>query len=74
MFRRLVPVLAAAALALALGAGCGKDDPAAPGLPDGAVPDVHLVDVNPTSTSFDQPVSPRDRLHQVSAWYFGHAT
>jgi hypothetical protein len=38
------------------------------------VPDFGLVDVNPTSSTYDQAVSPRDYLGQVSAWYFGHAT
>ena len=39
-----------------------------------AMPDFALVDVNATSSTFDQAVSPRDYLQQVSAWYFGHAT
>jgi hypothetical protein len=38
------------------------------------VADFALVDVNPASASHNQPVSPRDYLQQVSAWYFGHAT
>ncbi len=38
------------------------------------VPDFHLVDVNATSPTYNQSVSPRDFLGQVSAWYFGHAT
>ena len=33
-----------------------------------------LVDVNPTSETFNQTVSPRDYLGQTSAWYFGHST
>ena len=36
--------------------------------------DFALVDVNPTSSTSNQPVSPRDYLQQVSAWYFGFAT
>ena len=39
-----------------------------------AQPDFHLTDVNTTSSTFDQDVSPRDYLEEVSAWYFGHAT
>ncbi len=39
-----------------------------------SVPDFALVDVNPTSSTYNQPVSPRDYLQEVSAWYFGHAT
>ena len=38
------------------------------------VADFALIDVNPTSATFDQPVSPRDYLGQVTGWYFGHAT
>ena len=37
-------------------------------------PDFSLADVNPTSPSFEQNVSPRDYLGQVSGWYFGFAT
>lgn len=38
------------------------------------VPDFSLVDVNPASRTAGQAVSPRDYLHRVSAWYFGHST
>ena len=41
---------------------------------DPAMPDFGLMDVNPASLSYNQTVSPRDYLSQVSAWYFGHAT
>ena len=40
----------------------------------GMVSDFGLVDVNPTSSTYEQVVSPRDYLKQVSGWYFGHAT
>ena len=69
----LLAILAAAVLAC----GCSDDDPVDPGgggLPAGQVPDFALVDVNETSTTFDQAVSPRDYLQKVSAWYFGYAT
>ena len=36
--------------------------------------DFSLVDVNPTSETFNQTVSPRDYIGQTSAWYFGHST
>lgn len=39
-----------------------------------AVPDFHIVDINPASARFNQTVSPRDYLQQVSAWYFTHST
>jgi hypothetical protein len=38
------------------------------------VPNFGLMDVNPTSSTYSQAVSPRDYLGEVSAWYFGHAT
>lgn len=38
------------------------------------MPDFALVDVNSTSSTHEQSVSPREYLQQVSAWYFGHAT
>lgn len=38
------------------------------------VPDFSLLDVNATSSRFNQSISPRDYLGQVSGWYFGHAT
>jgi len=53
---------------LALSAGC----PVAFSGP--VMPDFLLEDVNATSSTFGQPVSPRDYLQQVSGWYFGHAT
>jgi hypothetical protein len=69
-------------LVLACLPGCGEDsgptDPPGGGNndpPSGeAVPDFSLQDVNPTSSTYDQAVSPRDYLEQVSAWYFGSAT
>ncbi len=39
-----------------------------------AVADFSLSDVNPTSESYNQSVSPYDFTGQVSGWYFGHAT
>ncbi len=38
------------------------------------MPDFQLTDVNSTSSTYNQAVSPRDYLQQVSGWYFGHAT
>ena len=40
----------------------------------GQVADFSLIDVNPNSATYNQPISPRDYLGQISAWYFGHAT
>ena len=37
-------------------------------------PGFSLPDVNSTSPSFGQDVSPSDHLGHASAWYFGHAT
>jgi len=41
---------------------------------DGAAPDWSLTDVNATSPTFEQVVSPSDLRGQVSVWYYGHAT
>ena len=38
------------------------------------VADFSLLDTNPTSLTYNQRVSPRDTLGQVTGWYFGHAT
>jgi len=38
------------------------------------MPDFHLMDINGNSLRYQQSVSPRDYLQQVSGWYFGHAT
>jgi hypothetical protein len=37
------------------------------------MPDFALVDVNQSSATANQEVSPRDYLQQVSGWYFGSA-
>ena len=42
--------------------------------PDSAVPEFALVDVNPSSPTFGQTVSPGDYDGQVSAYYFIHST
>ncbi len=39
----------------------------------GPMPDFVLMDKNPTSTTFQQQVSPRDYLESISAWYLGAA-
>jgi len=38
------------------------------------IADFRLVDLNPESPRFQQTISPRDYLRQVSAWYFSHST
>lgn len=55
----------------------GPDGAAYPGEGEVAtsqVADFHLLDVNETSSTFGQRISPRDYLGQVTGWYFGHAT
>ncbi len=42
--------------------------------PGPVVADVSMEDVNATSGSFGEEISPRDRLGTVTAWYFGHST
>jgi len=41
---------------------------------DGVAPDWALFDVNATSPTFGDEVSPTDLRGQVSVWYFGHST
>ena len=38
------------------------------------LPDFTLIDANSTSSTYNQGVSPRDYLQEVSGWYFGTAT
>ena len=72
---RLCQPIAAFALCAAVLAGCGKDEkPLTPMSVGTLVPDFTVTDVNPGSSSYNQPVSPRSQLGKVSAWYFGHAT
>jgi len=73
---RLAHPLPALCLVLAVAfAACSKDDdPVVPDPGPVPVPDFALEDVNPTSATYGQAVSPRDQLEKVSAWYFGHAT
>lgn len=43
-------------------------------LNNGQAPDFQLKDLNPTSSTYDLMVSPRDFFGGISAWYFGSAT
>jgi hypothetical protein len=75
-FPFLVPLLLCGIL-LALGCNNDKDGGTNPDpgpMDDERVSDFSLLDVNPNSTTYEESVSPRDYLEQVSAWYFGHAT
>lgn len=38
------------------------------------IPDFVVEDVNSTSATYEQQISPRDYLGKVSGWYFGYAT
>jgi hypothetical protein len=70
---RFLTLLALGALVLA---GCEEKKstkPEDPG-PSPVMPDFALVDVNPNSATYDETVSPRECLGQISCWYFGHAT
>ena len=53
--------------------GSGTDG-TAPGVSEDAVADFSLEDLNPSSATYGQPVSPRDTLEAVSGWYFVHAS
>lgn len=65
--------LAGALVLLSLVACGGKDDPVRP-VEDEPMADFTLVDVNPASATAGQSVSPRQSLHEISAWYFAWAT
>ncbi len=62
------------------GADPGNDDPS--GDQDGGTPtpsvdalsDFTAADVNTASARYQEDVSPRDYLGNISAWYFGHST
>jgi hypothetical protein len=55
--------------------GCTADKEGSDGWDgSGQPPDFALEDVNATSESFGQTVSPRDLIESVSGWYFAHAT
>lgn len=41
---------------------------------ENALPEFALVDANPSSSTFEAPVSPRDHLGQISVWMFGYST
>ena len=60
----------ATALAVAIAVAAGSSIAAGVEM----VPVFSLPDVNGTSSTYDQSVSPRDYLQQVSGWYFGYAT
>jgi len=67
--------LAADALQSALVLPAEGEAPVVEVAPEGEpVVDFSLLDVNPNSATFNQRVSPRQFLGQMSAWYFGHAT
>ncbi len=67
---------AAPLLSLMLLLGCQGDSTAPLEVWDqtGLPPDFLLEDVNATSATSGEDVSPRDRLESVSGWYFAHAT
>ena len=44
------------------------------GCPPTANRDGALLDINPTSPTFNQYIVPGDFQGMISAWYFGHAT
>ena len=56
---------------LFVAAACSSDPT---GLTSESLASFDLPDVNPTSSSYQLDVSPRNYLGEVSAWYFGIAT
>ena len=83
VFRRALGLITAAALSAALlAAGCGEDATAPPPQPPASAcspesivaADFALPDVNPSSTTYEDTLAPRQYLGMISAWYFGHST
>ncbi len=58
---------------LALDAALAAAPSSAPEAEAAPMPDFELIDVNPNSATYNQGISPRDYLEQVSGWYFGEA-
>lgn len=52
----------------------GNDGDNTPQPSPDALADFTLADVNTASERFGEPISPREYLGTVSAWYFGAAT
>lgn len=79
---RLLSTFASAGLLLLAACGGPEPDDGQNGGPppgsgldeDGRVADFSLEDVNPTSLTFGQPVSPRDYLEKVAGIFFVHST
>ena len=82
VFRRLQDMSGPMLVATALIVGCppgtvpnGNGNSNGSGGPSAdALPDFALTDINPASPRFNESISPRDYLGEVSAWYFGHST
>jgi hypothetical protein len=53
---------------------CSSGGTAPPNELPQVVPDFLLLDVNSSSPTFDQDVSPRDSLGLITAWYFSGGT
>ena len=72
MEKRFIPLSILAVLTM----GCQDSSSSSPEGWDhtGIAPDFQLEDVNTTSVSFGEVVSPREQLESVSGWYFAHAT
>lgn len=54
--------------------GDSKDTASEPEAGPNALPDFSLLDVNASSPTSSEQVSPRDYLEKVSGWYFTHST
>ena len=76
MSNRSLVMLAAASLSVAVACSPKGDSAGRFGVEAGepVATSWALPDVNPTSPTFEQVVSPADLIGQVSVWYFGHST
>lgn len=53
---------------------CSSGSSPAPQAEPQVMPDFLLADVNPTSQTYNNDVSPRDSLGLITAWYFTSGT
>ena len=77
MKRRVLDRVATAVVLVTIGLGawgCGGSGGPTQTNTGVVAPDFTLTDMNPASPTGGNPVSVRDLIGKVSAWYFGHAT
>ncbi len=72
--RRWIFGLAIALFSAGFVSACKNDTPTASSDEPVMAANFSLEDVNDSSMTFGEAISPRDYLGSISAWYFGHST